>query len=77
MKKLISGMLFVAAMGLSFSGSNANAQSLAGEEECKDKVERKGGLIRVTICNRYTDFFGLLAGRDCNAQSTSSCSFSL
>jgi len=30
MKKLISGMLFVAAMGLSFGGTVANAQILGG-----------------------------------------------
>lgn len=77
MKNFISGMLFVAAMGLSFSGSIANAQSLAGEEDCEDKVERNGSIIRVTVCSRTTDLFGLLAGRDCNAESTSSCSFTL
>jgi hypothetical protein len=77
MKKLISGMLFVAAMGLSFGGSNADAQSLAGADsgECKDKIERNGGIIRVTVCGRSTDLAGLLAGQRCNADSDSSCSF--
>ena len=77
MKKLISGMLFVAAMGLSFSGSNAEAQSLAGEDggECKDTIERKGGTIKVTVCGRSTDFAGFMGKKPCNVSSDSTCSF--
>lgn len=40
MKKLISGMLFVAAMGISLTGSIANAQGMGGDgsQECKVEV---------------------------------------
>lgn len=70
-------MVFIGIMGMSLSSSIVTAQTLAGEESCEDKVERKGDVIKVTVCNRTTDFVGLLAGRSCNAQSTNSCSVTL
>lgn len=39
MKNFISGMLFVAAMSLSFSGNIVNAQGLGGEGSLECKVE--------------------------------------
>jgi hypothetical protein len=70
-------MVLIAIMGVSSSNSIVTAQTLAGEESCEDKVERNGDIIRVTVCNRTTDFAGLLSGRSCNAESTNSCSITL
>ncbi|MDG1278987.1 MULTISPECIES: hypothetical protein [Algoriphagus] len=75
MKKLISGMLFVAAMGLSFSGSMANAQSLGGEQDCEESIDIDGETITVTVCGRKTNLWGFLDGNKCNAVATTSCTF--
>jgi hypothetical protein len=77
MKKLIYGILFLAVISISYSGAFVNAQSLAGVEtgDCTDKIERQGDVIKVTVCNRATDFYGVFAGLSCNANSSSSCTF--
>lgn len=71
MKKLLFGMVLIAATGMSFSGSNA----LAAEQDCEESVNIDGEDITVTVCNRKTNFWGLLDGKKCNAASTTACTF--
>ncbi|TFV93597.1 hypothetical protein E4S40_15245 [Algoriphagus kandeliae] len=75
MKKLLFGLAFLAALCISYSGSIANAQVLEGEEECEDSIEIDGETITVTVCGRKTNLWGLIDGIDCNAEATTSCSF--
>lgn len=75
MKKLIYGVFFLAAFCISSSGSIANAQVLAGEEECEDSIDIDGETITVTVCGRKTNLWGLIDGIHCNADATTSCSF--
>ncbi|MCS5491352.1 hypothetical protein [Algoriphagus limi] len=65
----------MATLCISYSGSIANAQVLEGEEECEDSIEIDGETITVTVCGRKTNLWGLIDGIDCNAEATTSCSF--
>jgi hypothetical protein len=77
MKKLIFGTALFGAMTLGgisgFGQEEEDDTSFDGGSvtECKDTVTRKGNTITVKVCNRRTDFLGLLSGRDCNAEWTS------
>lgn len=75
MKKLIYGLLFIAAMGISFSGSFANDQVLAAEGDCEESIDIIGETITVTVCGRKTNLWGFIDGKKCNAASTTSCTF--
>jgi hypothetical protein len=75
MKKLIYGLLLIAAMGISFNGSFANDQVLAGEGDCEESIDIIGETITVTVCGRKTNLWGFLDGKKCNAASNTSCTF--
>jgi hypothetical protein len=75
MKKLMFGVLLIAAIDMSFSGPIANGQVLAGEGDCEESIDIDGETITVTVCGRKTNLWGFLDGNKCNAVATTSCTF--
>ncbi|WP_144602188.1 hypothetical protein [Algoriphagus algorifonticola] len=75
MKKLIYGLFLFAALFILYGGPIASAQVLEGEEDCEDSIDIDGETITVTVCGRKTNLWGLIDGIDCNADATTSCSF--
>jgi hypothetical protein len=53
--------------------SLANVEALA---ECEDTVERSGGIIIVTVCERKTPWYSGVMGVSCSKSATTSCQFS-
>ena len=51
----------------------ANVEALA---KCEDKVERDGGTIITTVCDRKTGALDRLFGICCGTEASSSCSYS-
>jgi len=57
-----------------FLGSPLIAQD-ASLEECKDSIYYNGPVITVTVCDRSTSVAGAAAGLKCDAEGSSTCSF--
>ncbi|GHT61489.1 hypothetical protein AGMMS50239_12500 [Bacteroidia bacterium] len=86
MKKIIlsgAALLAIAAgavfnVNLNSQSNKLSAVSLANVEalaECENTVNTSGSIITVTVCNRKTNVGGTLLGVSCNADATTSCSF--
>lgn len=77
MKKFLYSMAFLGMFVLSLGGLMAQTEPEPPtlEEPCKDKIERQGSLIIVTVCERRTSILGGLAGLSCDVVSIESCSF--
>ncbi|MGM0946363.1 MAG: hypothetical protein ACQEW9_14355 [Bacteroidota bacterium] len=76
MKKVLFGVAFLGAMMCTIFVSYGQASVDPSEgEPCEDSIDIDGETITVTVCGRKTNLWGLIDGIDCNADATTSCSF--